>query len=56
MELSNQKKTEAKKLNVTTQYLVMADLCAIGYSEADAYAKISKYNQKTSSEIFWRRG
>ena len=38
MDLSKQKQTEAKKLNVTIQYLVMADLCAIGYSEADAYA------------------
>ena len=38
MELSRQKQTEAKKLNVTVQYLVMADLMAIGYSECDAYA------------------
>ena len=38
MELSKQKQTEAKKLNVTSQYLVMADLMAIGYSETDAYA------------------
>ena len=37
MELSKQKQTEAKKLNVTVQYLVFADLCAVGYSEADAY-------------------
>ncbi len=37
MELSRQKTTEAKKLNVTAQYLVMADLMAIGYSEQDAY-------------------
>ena len=37
MELSKQKQTEAKKLNVTTQYLVMADLQSIGYSEEDAY-------------------
>ncbi len=37
MELSRQKQTEAKKLGVTTQYLVMADLMAIGYSENDAY-------------------
>ena len=33
MELSKQKQTEAKKLNVTVQYLVMADLMSIGYSE-----------------------
>lgn len=38
MELSKQKQTEAKKLNVTLQYLVMADLMAIGYIEEDAYA------------------
>lgn len=37
MELSKQKITEAKKLNVTVQYLVMADLMAVGYSENDAY-------------------
>lgn len=38
MDLSKQKQTESKKLNVTIQYLVMADLMAIGYSESDAYA------------------
>ena len=37
MDLSKQKQTEAKKLNVTVQYLVMADLMAVGYSEIDAY-------------------
>ena len=37
MELSKTKQTEAKKLNVTVQYLCMADLMAIGYSENDAY-------------------
>lgn len=37
MELSKQKQTEAKKLNVTVQYLVFADLCSVGYSEQDAY-------------------
>ena len=37
MELSRQKKTEAKKLNVTVQYLLMADLMAVGYGENDAY-------------------
>lgn len=37
MDLSKQKQTEAKKLNVTVQYLVMADLMAVGYSENDAY-------------------
>ena len=38
MELSKQKQTEAKKHGVTIQYLVMADLMSIGYSEEDAYA------------------
>ena len=37
MELSKQKENEAKKLGVTLGYLVFADLCAIGYSENDAY-------------------
>ena len=37
MDLSKQKQTEAKKLNVTVQYLAMADLMAVGYSENDAY-------------------
>ena len=37
MDLSKQKQTEAKKLNVTAQYLIMADLMAVGYSENDAY-------------------
>lgn len=37
MDLSKAKQTEAKKLNVPVQYLVLADLCAIGYSEQDAY-------------------
>ena len=37
MDLSKQKQTEAKKLNVTMQYLIMSDLMAVGYSENDAY-------------------
>lgn len=37
MELSRQKITEAKKLGVTVQYMVMADLMAVGYNEEDAY-------------------
>lgn len=35
--LSKQKENEAKKLGVTIQYLVMADLMAVGYSEEDAF-------------------
>ncbi len=37
MELSSTKVKEAKKLNVTVQYLVFADLLSVGYSESDAY-------------------
>ena len=35
--LSKQKENEAKKIGVTIQYLVMADLMAVGYSEEDAF-------------------
>ena len=45
MDLSRQKTTEAKKLNVTIQYLVMADLMATGYSEEDAYTIAYPENQ-----------
>lgn len=38
MQLSSTKVKEAKKLNVTVQYLIMADLLSIGYSDNDAYA------------------
>lgn len=37
MELSSQKKTEAKKYGVSVQELVLADLLSIGYGEVDAY-------------------
>lgn len=37
MELSQAKQKEAKKLGTTVQYMVMADLVSIGYSEQDAY-------------------
>ncbi len=37
MELSKQRQAEARKSGVTVQYLVMADLLSIGYSELDAY-------------------
>lgn len=48
MDLSKQKQTEAKKLNVTVQYLVMADLCSVGYSEQDAYAIAFPENEALS--------
>lgn len=38
MELSSQKKQEAKKHGCTPSELVMADLISIGYSDVDAYA------------------
>ena len=37
MELSKSKKTEAAKLGINQQQLVMADLMCIGYSEEDAF-------------------
>ena len=46
MDLSPQKVKEAKKLNVTIQYLVYADLMSIGYSENDAY--IIAYPENTA--------
>ncbi len=48
MELSKAKQNEAKKLNVTTQYMVMADLMAIGYSEEDAYTIAYPENEAMS--------
>jgi hypothetical protein len=50
MELSKQKITEAKKLNVTVQYLVMADLMSIGYSESDAYTIAFTENQALAAK------
>lgn len=37
MELSPQRNAEAKKLGVTAQEMLMADLLSIGYAENDAY-------------------
>lgn len=37
MELSSARKAEAKKLGVTCQQLLYADLLSIGYGEVDAY-------------------
>lgn len=50
MDLSKQKQTEAKKLNVTVQYLVMADLMAVGYSENDAYIIAYPENEGLSAQ------
>lgn len=38
MDVTNHLKKRAKLYNVAWQYLVMADLMAIGYGEADSYA------------------
>lgn len=38
MELSSAKKAEAKKLGVSVEELILADLLSIGYGEADAYS------------------
>ena len=48
MELSKTKQNEAKKFNVTTQYMVMADLMAIGYSDEDAYTIAYPENEALS--------
>lgn len=50
MELSKQKQTEAKKLNVSIQYLVFADLLAVGYSENDAYTIAYQENTALSAQ------
>lgn len=50
MELSKQKQNEAKKLNVTTQYMLMADLMSIGYSEDDAYTVAFPENTALSAQ------
>lgn len=49
MELSSAKKMEAKKLGVTVQELVYADLMSIGYGEADAY--VIAYPEDTALSI-----
>ena len=38
MELSQQFQKEAKKMGVSTQYVIMCDLKLAGYSDVDAYA------------------
>jgi len=50
MDLSKQKQTEAKKLNVSIQYLVFADLLAVGYSEQDAYVIAYPENEALASQ------
>lgn len=50
MELSSTKVKEAKKIGVTVSYLIMADLCAIGYSESDAYVIAYPENAALSAQ------
>ena len=50
MNISSPKIREAKKLNVTIQYMVMADLMAIGYSENDAYSVVYTENAMLSEQ------
>jgi hypothetical protein len=54
MELSKTKQNEANKLGVPLQYLIMADLMALGYTEDDAHtlaypenALLSEQKKKT---------
>jgi len=49
MELSKQRQAEARKSGVTVQYLVMADLLSIGYSELDAYTIANQENTALSA-------
>lgn len=51
MEVSPHLKKKAKSYNVSWQFLVMADLMAIGYGEADAYAIAFGENALLSSVI-----
>ena len=50
MELSQTFKKQAKKLGVTEQYLIMADLMSIGYSEMDAYTIAYPENAALSAQ------
>lgn len=50
MDLSSPKIREAKKLNVTVQYMVMADLMSVGYSENDAYTVAYPENAALSAQ------
>lgn len=50
MDISSPKIREAKKLNVTVQYMIMADLMAVGYSENDAYTVAYPENAALSAQ------
>lgn len=48
MELSQAFQKKAKKMNATPQYVLLADLIAIGYSEIDAYTIAYPENEALS--------
>lgn len=50
MELSQSFQKTAKKMNVTTQYIILADLISIGYSEIDAYSIAYPENESLSAQ------
>lgn len=50
MELSKQKQDEARKLGVSVQHMLLADLMSLGYSEADAYAVAFPENAALSAQ------
>lgn len=50
MEVSTHIKKRAKNYNVTWQYLVMADLMALGYGEADSYTIAYSENMALSNQ------
>lgn len=50
MELSQAFQKKAKKMNATPQYVLLADLIAIGYSEIDAYTIAYPENEALSAQ------
>lgn len=50
MELSQSFQKQAKKLGASPEYLIMADLMSVGYSEQDAYAIAYHENAALSAQ------
>ena len=50
MELSQAFQKQAKKMNATPQYVILADLMSIGYSEIDAYTIAYPENEALSAQ------
>lgn len=50
MELSQAFQKQAKKMNATPQYVLLADLMSIGYSEIDAYTIAYPENEALSAQ------